>query len=101
MTAPIDWGDEPPQPARPVGPHAWAEHYNAAREQAPAGRKLLDQLSDRELVALYERAEQAEAAVERVRAELDRWALNTVMRPTARALDDIRRALEPPKEDRS
>ncbi|MFD3717243.1 hypothetical protein [Streptomyces sp. NPDC058674] len=66
MTAPIDWGDEPPTP-QPVGPHAWAEHYNKQREQAPAGRKLLDQLSDRELVALYERAEQAEAAIERAR----------------------------------
>lgn len=54
------------QPEKPVGPHAWAEHYNQQREQAPAGRKLLDQLSDRELEALYERAEQAENAVKRV-----------------------------------
>ncbi|MET9465827.1 hypothetical protein ABZY44_13670 [Streptomyces sp. NPDC006544] len=44
------------------------------------------------------RAEQAATA--RVRAELDRWALNTVMPQTMRALDDIRAALDESKEPR-
>lgn len=45
----------------PVAPIDWARHYAAQREQQPA-RKLLDQMSDRELVKLYERAEKAERA---------------------------------------
>lgn len=40
----------------------------------------------------------AMAALGRVRGELDRWALNTVMPQTSRALDDIRTALEQPKK---
>ncbi|MER6198008.1 hypothetical protein ABT234_11670 [Streptomyces sp. NPDC001586] len=43
----------------PRGPIDAARQQNAERAQQPA-RKLLDQLSDRELVELYERAEKAE-----------------------------------------
>ncbi|MER6778480.1 MULTISPECIES: hypothetical protein [unclassified Streptomyces] len=52
-------------------------------------------LRNRQWRAEKQRVKQAEAAIARARAELDRWALNTLMPQTARALDDLRTALEP------
>ncbi|MGP3684126.1 hypothetical protein ACTVZO_05330 [Streptomyces sp. IBSNAI002] len=43
----------------PRGPVDWARQQQSEREQQPV-RKLLDQLSDAELTALYDRAETAE-----------------------------------------
>lgn len=63
-----------------AGPIGAALQQQAEREQRaaalPGGRKLLDQLSDAELTQLYDRAEQAEAALARVRtlaADMRTW----------------------------
>lgn len=100
----------------PSGPIGAALRAQAEREQRttalPAGRKLLDQLRDAELTQLYNRAEQAEAAITRVRAELDRLAaLPTVDKTETRsnrfsvgaswAIRLIRAALDEPKEPRT
>jgi hypothetical protein len=44
---------------------------------------------------LRQRAERAEATIARVRAELDRWMLNTLEPQTRRALSDALAALDP------
>lgn len=60
---------------KPRGPIDWARQQAAEREQQPA-RKLLDQMSDAELTALYERAEKAERVA------------RSAARDTAKALTD-------------
>ncbi|WP_369778857.1 hypothetical protein [Streptomyces sp. R33] len=112
--------------SEPVAPIDWARHYAARREQQPA-RKLLDQMSDAELAHLYgerdlavsllarvretsarlineanARAEQAEAAIERVQETAACWEQmpsdrHVYIHEAARTL---RAALTEPKEPR-
>lgn len=108
------------------GPIDWARQQQTEREQQPA-RKLLDQMSDAELAALYERAdraerlarsaardtakaladylaaeqraEQAEAAITRVRnlaADMRTWASPRGL--ANHYADSIETALDGPKE---
>lgn len=57
----------------PTGPIGAALRQQAEREQAPA-RKLLDQMSDRELEKLYARAEKAERERDKLRTD---WRQST------------------------
>jgi hypothetical protein len=137
VTAPIDWDDDPEPTTQQPGPIGCARHYATQREQRPARHTVdtitsdaLDQLYARietlehvaagnkrhvqlivpDLEAALARAEQAEAALARVRAELD--AINR----DAERLDPdcadfqagygdasarVRAALDEPKEPRT
>ncbi|MFE9844722.1 hypothetical protein [Streptomyces goshikiensis] len=87
MTAPIDWDDDPEPHAeqQPTGPIDWARQQQAARQQnaEQPGRKLLDQLSDRELTALYVRAEAAEARCDSLDAAASEFAARAIHLLTA------------------
>ncbi|WP_327169528.1 hypothetical protein [Streptomyces subrutilus] len=63
------------QPETPVGPHAWAEHYNAAREQAPQpGRHTADTVTDDDLDQLYAERQQLLAELDgRSEEARERW----------------------------